>query len=239
MNKSYQTYSRSFISTVANKWANENIASARKICIKVKLQLSPFQRDTFNEWFGTSNYVFNKALDKIKVDKVQTNEQLLRDMLVTSKTKENDPEYHRLCESEREIKAKIKGLDSGLQLENLRIQLEQVRKQKRSIAFSCNDGVEEWELRTPKDIRYNAIRDLIKAYSATWEKVKKGQIPHFEMKYRKKTEHNSIVLEPNQICLQGNQFQIMPQFLGEHSGVKVARRCLQEMKMYRFLHARD
>lgn len=59
-----------------------------------------------------------------------------------------------------------------------------------------NPNIEKWELDVPKDVRAETLRDLSKSYNITLNNLKNNKIHHFNMRYRKKKDNQSIVI-PN------------------------------------------
>lgn len=59
----------------------------------------------------------------------------------------------------------------------------------------------DWEIRTPKEIRYGALRDIEKAYKTAWANLKAGNIKSFGLGFRKKKdyEHQSMEIEHRSI----------------------------------------
>ena len=88
--KNSQTmYSPSFISIPVGKTENEDIRRTKKI----RLYPTNEQKRTLKEWMGTRRYVYNKVLEKIKINKEQINFFDLRNKYVTSKNNPNVSEW--------------------------------------------------------------------------------------------------------------------------------------------------
>jgi transposase len=64
--------------------------------MKVQLLLTHQQRKVIDEWINTSRYVYNKTVNEIENNKKQNNFINLRNLLVTSNTKMNHPEYIKI-----------------------------------------------------------------------------------------------------------------------------------------------
>jgi transposase len=70
-----------------------------------------------------------------------------------------------------------------------------------------------WQLDTPKEIRYESIRDLSKNIRNNVLKVKRGQISHFNMKFKTKRDKlQSIVIHKRAIQIIGDQITLFPTF---------------------------
>ena len=80
--------------------------------------------------------------------------------------------------------------------------LDEVKKGKEKVNFfslrnkfvtSKNiPSEEEWQLKTPKDIRAGAIRDMVKNYKTVFSQLKSRQINHFNMRFASKRDSPSI-----------------------------------------------
>ena len=69
-----------------------------------------------------------------------------------------------------------------------------------------NPNVKSFEINTPKDIRANAVFDLESNFKSNFEKLKKGIIQKFQMRYisKKKQLHPSISIPKSAITLKRN-----------------------------------
>lgn len=110
LNKNCQkTYYQLSTSTVVNKWEKEVINQKYLLrTIKVQLILTPIQRDIINEWIDTSRYIYNKTIETINNNENKINFYDLRTLLVTNKTKTNNPEYIKLTNKIKKKNNKIK-----------------------------------------------------------------------------------------------------------------------------------
>jgi putative transposase len=84
-----------------------------------------------------------------------------------------------------------------------------------------NENIKEWELETPKDIRAESIRDMIKARSIAFINLKKGNIHHFKMRFRKKKTWKSISI--NEAKYENKRIFFYTTFLGMKQGIRVAK----------------
>lgn len=202
-------------STAVNKWAEENIESTSAYCRKLRIFPSNSQKKVLDEWLQTSTYIFNKALHKIQVDKVAINKDILRDLIVTKTSRRGDEGYKTYLGEVKELKKNLKLSTCTESIERIKNDLERLRQTRLAMAKTENKEIEEWELRTPKEIRYNAVRDVVKAHESGFAMLKKGIIKFFRLKPRLKMEEKSISLEANQISFDGHHFKIMPTFFGK------------------------
>ena len=110
-----------------------------------------------------------------------------------------------------------------------------------------NPNVQPWELRTPKDIRAGAVRDVSKAFKTCFTLLKQNNISHFRVSFRKRNAPNqSIVLAKSAVKQHRKKLVIYPRILKEHArfrlGKKKSKRrlvlghdmrlCLQNHKWY-------
>ena len=88
-----KTYFNLSQSTVVQKWQDEVTKENLLKSLKIKLKVNSKQRQVFNEWFNTSNYVYNKTISCInnydKNIKKTVNFIELRDKFVTENTRFN------------------------------------------------------------------------------------------------------------------------------------------------------
>ena len=84
-------------SIVVDEWQDEVTPDNLLKSLKIKLKVNAKQRQVFNEWFNTSNYVYNKTVSCVnnydKEEKKSINFYKLRDKFVTENTKKNNDEY--------------------------------------------------------------------------------------------------------------------------------------------------
>jgi len=85
---------------------------------------------------------------------------------------------------------------------------------------------EKWMLNVPKDVRAEAIRDLCKAYSTTFQHLKKGLIKRFKMHFRKKRSNSQSFVIPRSAInfTSNNGIQIYKSILNENSIMKINKR---------------
>ena len=61
-----KTYFQLNESAVVEKWQDEDTPDNLLKSLKIKLKINAKQRQIFNEWFSTSNYVYNKTISCIR-----------------------------------------------------------------------------------------------------------------------------------------------------------------------------
>jgi putative transposase len=69
-----------------------------------------------------------------------------------------------------------------------------------------NPLVEDWQLKTPKDIRAGAIRDLVKNYTSAFALLKNRRIKGFKMNFASKKDVQSIEIPKSAIKIKNGIF---------------------------------
>ena len=129
LNKNYQkTCFQLSTSTLVNKWEKEVIKSKVIKNLKVPLNLNRVQQKIINEWCNTSNYIYNKTLEKIKSG-AKPNWMNLRDSLVISKTKKNSTEYKTSTDNNKIFKEKYNEVTNSI-IHDINIEYKNVDKIK-------------------------------------------------------------------------------------------------------------
>ena len=115
LDKTYFSLSQS---TVVHKWQDEVTPDSLLKSLKIKLKVNAKQRQVFNEWFNTSNYVYNKTVSFINnydnEEKKSINFYKLRDKFVTENTKKNNDEYITLQNNMKLYKEEKKNQQKNL-----------------------------------------------------------------------------------------------------------------------------
>ncbi len=164
---------------------------------------TPEQKIILKNWFGTTRYIYNKILNKIENEGYKKNFQDLRNKFITKET------FYKKClgcntvcrTNKRNFKC----------CENFNVET----------TTKTNEEINEWEYNTPKEIRAHSIKDLIKAYKVAFINKKNGNIQNFKMRYRKKRQINSIVIQKSSIKYSNGCFDVYPKTLGK---LKVGKR---------------
>lgn len=232
-NKNFLTTSSQLCkSFVVEKWEKENIEATKLKTLKIKLYLEESQKKIINEFIDTSRYVYNKTLEYLKKGH-SNNFYNLRDLLVTYETKkgsvfikEYDTRIKELCE-------KIKNCSEGeseIYKEQLKILKKEKSEKMKQLTPEKNPLVKEFELKTPKDIRANAVKQCCDALNTGIANLRNGNIKYFNMKFRKKSNNRQgIELAPSQISIVNGSFKILPKFFGESSSIKIHNRMKKKL----------
>lgn len=122
------------------------------------------QKKVFNEWFNTTNYIYNKTIEYINKGHKALDFQGLRDLLVTNETKKNNSCYDDLVKEIKKLE-KEKRMSENKTIENkeeiTRIEKEifDLKLKKKNLPIEKNNAINKWELKTPKEIRAGAVKD--------------------------------------------------------------------------------
>ena len=189
-------------SKIINK-LNKEVTKLKPIIktLKIPIQMNLQQQKIINEWINTSNYVYNKTLEKIKSG-IKPNWLDLRDMLVTNNTKKKSIEYNSYNSELQNLRLEKKKLLSQLTILKKNNNIDQVniiqenintiinhinminkdrRNSVKKIKSEKNNQINEWELNTPKEVRACAVKEVCKSYTTGFSELKKGNIKHFNI----------------------------------------------------------
>jgi IS605 OrfB family transposase len=186
------------VSLTAN---NDKLYKAKKI----RIYPTSEQKQIFEKWFDTSNYVYNKAIEAIREGHA-VNFQGLRDLLVTNNTKKYNTEDIDQCNKIKELQQLKRALDKNkvaqcfggqFLLDELINEIDdekvKLRKLRKTLIAAKNNNIQEWETDTPKDIRAGAVQDVVKAYKTGFSNLKAGNIRFFNPQFRKRDRRNGIM----------------------------------------------
>jgi putative transposase len=244
-NKKYFKLSQS---AVVNKWQNEVTKDNLLKSLKIRLKINVKQRNMFDEWFNTSNYVYNRTVSCIN-DGELINFYNLRDKLVTENTKKNNIEYvsiqnnmkiyrkdkkkhyNLLTKIPKNDIVNITAVNLLIQTaeENFQEEKEKLKTIKRDLKSSKNDEIQEWETNTPKDIRAGAVNDVCKAYKTGFANLVLGNIKHFRLGFRRKEKPNKCLLLPH--CFIKNNdgiLSIAPTYLQNDSKISMGKKTIKK-----------
>jgi putative transposase len=245
LDKTYFSLSQS---TVVHKWQDENTPDNLLKSLKIKLKVNAKQRQIFNEWFNTSNYVYNKTISCIR-DGETINFYNLRNKLVTANTKKNNIEYVTLENNmklyKEEKKKQQKNLKTipknnivNINAVNLLIQTAEEKYQeekeklkliRKSLKSSKNIEIREWETNTPKEIRAGAVNDVYKAYKTANTNLKLGHIKKFKLGFRKKKDESKCLLLPHSFVKNNDgKLSIIPSLLKNESKFSMGKKTIKK-----------
>jgi transposase len=174
----------------------------------------------------------------------------LRNKLVTAKTKKDNIEYKTSEENTKKLREEKKTLqkllpsmkkdepkkkETNILIEALEVKLQKEKDELKKINFflksSKNEGVNNWELETPKEIRAGAVNDVYKAYKTGFANLKLGNIKHFHLGFRKKRESKKCLLLPRSFVKnKEGRLSIAPRFLKEESNISMGKKTIKKHK---------
>ena len=167
---------------------------------KIRMRLTPKQKQMICNWMGAGRYTYNKCLEAVRNENFPFTQTLLMDRFVHQT--ENASKYDRMVVdlAEIEIAPRPWTEEQALKAEKIFKHLAgrafrlKVREEK---GYEVGDFVNEhdWLLHTPSAIRQNAVRDLLKAHDSNMAKKKKmearGKRFRFKLQYRSRREPSS------------------------------------------------
>jgi len=168
-----------------------------------------------NEFIDTSRYVYNRTLEFIKKGE-PVNFFTLRDKLVTQNSKKDNPEIKNIDLELTSLRKKLKLTEDenekvqiNDQINILKYQKKQNNKELKSVK---NLLIRDIEIKTPKDIRANSVKQCCDAFKSGMSNLKNGNIKFFNMKYRKKSCYKQgIELTKAQISINNDgKIRILP-----------------------------
>jgi putative transposase len=212
-------------STVVAKWVEENTVPQVQKAMRVRIYPTMEQKKILNEWFNTSNYVYNKTVESIH-NGSRINFQELRDSLVTNNTKkfnEEDIKQSNVIKELHNLKKKAISSDEKKEIENkINEEKYKLRELRKKLQSSKNPNITEWEINTPKDIRAGAVDDVVKAYKTGFANLKNGNIRYFHLNYKKKEKNKaSMVVSKKMVSIKDNKLILSKNTLKENSEFKI------------------
>jgi len=190
------------------------------------------QKKILNRDLNTSNYMYNKSLHYVKnkgFDPIKDRLKL-RDILVTKDTQINDPLYKAFRAFIKTIRDKFKKdvktpyiasyKNKTLKLRDILLYIykkefmekrikfinKELTKAKKTIPTTSNIIANDWEYKTNKDVRAEAVFTMCNAYKTGIANVKAGNIKMFNIKYRNKKKFGtSMVYSQKMIKISNKQ----------------------------------
>ena len=204
-----------FISSLVNKWEKAIMPTVSLKTLKIKIYPTTKQKQLLNNFIDTSRFVYNRTLELIK-NGHKINFIDLRDLLVTDNTKKGLDDYKAFDIILNELKAQKKETQDQEKIKQIEDEIKMIQKQRRDKMKEYdsikNPLIHEFELETPKDIRACAVKRCCDAFKTGFTNLKKGNIKHFNMKYKKKTDKvQSIELTKKIISIKNGNIKIAPE----------------------------
>ena len=223
------------------------------------------KKQLFQQWMYTSNFAYNKTIDAVR-NGHPVNFYDLRNKLVTANTKKHNIEYQQMDEKMKDLRKQKKNAPGALplphsygcvrtssshissnatkekqsmyeeQIQELKEHLKELKKTLKSIE---NEGVFEWELETPKEVRAMAVQDVCKAYKTVFTNMKQGNIKRFHMGFRKKDDTKQSMVIPKQLLKnkEGKLIIGASYFHTEESAsISMGKKTIKKYKNLQILH---
>ena len=223
-----KTYYQLSTSTVVNKWEKEVINQDNNHLKSLKIKLKPrdVQKKMFNEWFNTTNYIYNKTIETIK-NGHKKNPISLRNLLVTDETRTKNILYNVNLKKLKELNNDKIILEKKINEKNKRINsdflfikeqlindmIKDLKTKQKNIPLEKNNNINTWELKTPKNIREGAVNDVCKSYKTGFTNLKNGNIKFFNIKYRKNNkQEKSFLISKDMIKNKNGIIEIAPSY---------------------------
>ena len=227
----------SYMSSLVSKWENEataNKSKAPKKTVVIRIYPNSRQKKLLDEYIDTSRYVYNRTLETIK-DGHKVNWQHLRDMLVTSNTKKGFDEYKVLADEIKQLQCivrKTKCDEEKAELQQqVKLKRQELRTRMKEYDYVSNPMIKDFELKTPKDIRCSAVKQVCDAYKSGFTNLQRGHIKFFDLKYRKKTnKKQTIEMTPKNISMIKGVVTILPETFKQDKHLKISRRNVKKHK---------
>ena len=220
-NKNLQkTFSPSFMSSLADKWEKEVMPAADLKTLRIRIYPTSKQKKLLDEFIDTSRFVYNRTLQYIN-NGHKINFEQLRDLLVTEDTKKGFDEYKAFDPAINKLKTKKKEFkDDKEAIKRLQLEIDAIQQKRRDAIKKIkpikNPLINDFETKTPKDIRAAAVKRCCDAFKTGFSNLKKGNIKHFRMQYKKKSEKvQTIELSPKNISIKDNKIYILPETFGD------------------------
>ncbi len=233
-------------------WNNQTKVLSKKLSLPIEtdLQDSPlnssngcWKKMIVNSWFSMNQFQMKKNLQTIsfpsyiyslvkkwekknikKFKKVKTKHKTLKIKIYPSfkqkkLLKKWSDTYRAVCNNTIEKREKENYKNNFFELRN-----------KLVTANSLNES-QKWQLDTPKEIRANAVKEVVSNYKTAYKLLKNKNIKHFKMKFRTRKNNNDyIVLSKSSIKkIDETHFSIYPR---KNFGVLRIRKDKTEIKEF-------
>ena len=201
------------------------------------------QKKMFNEWFNTTNYIYNKTIETIKKGH-KKNPISLRNLLVTDETRTKNILYNVNLKKIKELnndkiilEKKNKSINSDflfIKEQLINDMIKDLKNKQKNIPLEKNNNINTWELKTPKNIREGAVNDVCKSYKTGFTNLKNGNIKFFDIKYRKNNkQEKSFLISKDMIKNKNGIFEIAPSYFkkeGVSCKFKMGKRTIKKYK---------
>lgn len=210
------------MSSIVDKLEDEDIPKQLKKCNKIKIYPTEKQINLWNEWLNTSRYYYNKSLEVVKKKECVLDKHKLRDYLVTKETRKTHVLYDKYTSYLND-------------LVNFKAPTEVLKEIKyciHSLPTALNENVKQWQIRTPKSIREQAVNDLYNAYTTNLKMFKEGKKKYFEMSFRKKSsKSHTFAMDSSVFGIKEDGIYISTEVKGNREKVTISKQEWKRLKV--------
>lgn len=87
---------------------------------------------------------------------------------------------------------------------------------RNKLVIAKNNTLTDWELKTPKDVRAGAVKDVVTAYKTAFTNLKRNNICKFDINFKTKKSNSDILTIPKSaIKVTKDGFNIYPTYIKE------------------------
>ncbi len=183
----------------------------------------------FNTSIDTSKYIANlkSNYEKPKNDLDEEVDQVkLKTRIIKLKTTDQQRKilYDWMCTSRQVYNQTVDAIRNGAKKNAYELRNKLVTK-------LGNPHIPEYMFRTPKEVRAEAVKDVIKAYDSALANLKAKNIKHFKLGHRTKKERkNTIVIPSSAIKNKNGIIKIYPTYFLKKTCFKMDKRTLKANK---------
>ena len=160
----------------------------------------------------------------------------LRDLLVTENTKKGMDEYKAFDNILNMLKTQKKNTKDKNELALISENIKTVQKNRRDymkrFSYTKNPMIFDFETETPKDIRACAVKRCCDAMKAGFSNLRNGNIRHFNLSYKKKSEkEQSFETTPIMVSIHNGYVKMAPEFLKDDCVIKTHKKISKVSKI--------
>lgn len=216
--------------------------------LKVKIYLTPLQKKKIDYDLQVSNYVYNKTVNIINknISFTKLSKFDLRDKLVTFNSRKSNTLLNKVnkfkskiesiineYKKQKKLKYYIKAYMIKLKIwDPVKCVYDSLRKETPP---TQNKELKEFELETHKDIRTKSVFEAYTNFKTCKDKVRKGDIKFFRLKYRSKKKNGlCMTLPSSMIKIKNGVISLTSKDLKDKT-IKVHKRNLPKLKKIKTL----
>jgi len=230
-----KTFSPSYMSSLVDKWEKDLMPTVELKTLKIRIYPTKKQKMIIDRFIDTSRFVYNRTLEHIKKGH-KVNFIDLRDLLVTEKTQKGMDEYKAFDKDINDLKKLKKNAQNKNEEELINLRIKDIQQQRRdhmkSFSYTKNPMIFDFEKNTPKDIRACAVKRCCDALKSGFSNLRKGNIRHFHMTFKKKKdEEQSFEMTPKIISIHNGYIKMAPEFFKDDCLIKTHKKISKVSKI--------